>query len=304
MKRKVVKQGAATLMVSLPSKWTKRFELKKGEEINIEELGDNLLISKDAAPAKRYTTITLANHTESAIRTAITNTYRAGYDSVTVYFGDDHRYNILLKTIRNNLLGFDVIKKEKDSCTVENITEPSDMQFDVLLRKVFYNISLFIESTQKRLAGKISFEDYEELELKIQQYDNFCRRVMSKNNPFGSKTSFFWTFLSLIVHGQRELYHLNRFLDKNKIVCKYAILLDNVAQSFELLTEAYFKKEVRKLERLHELEKETMYVGMYKHIQKDGKENIVLYHSAAALRQFYLASSPLIGLLLETHEFQ
>ena len=39
MKRKLVQQGAATMMVSLPSKWIKKFGLKKGDEIDLEEKG-------------------------------------------------------------------------------------------------------------------------------------------------------------------------------------------------------------------------------------------------------------------------
>src|SRR3990167_8185350 len=103
MKRKVVKQGAATLMVSLPSKWAKKYNLKKGDEINIEELDNNLVLSKESVSGKRRTSINLTNHTESAIRTAITNTYRAGYDLVTVQFGTEHQYRALLNTMRNNL---------------------------------------------------------------------------------------------------------------------------------------------------------------------------------------------------------
>ena len=45
MKRKIVKQGAATLMISLPSKWCKKFGLKKGDEVDIETANDSLLVS-------------------------------------------------------------------------------------------------------------------------------------------------------------------------------------------------------------------------------------------------------------------
>ena len=44
MKRKLVKQGAATMMISLPSKWIKENGLDKGDEIELIEQGGELLI--------------------------------------------------------------------------------------------------------------------------------------------------------------------------------------------------------------------------------------------------------------------
>ena len=56
MKRKVVKQGAATLTISLPSKWTKKFELKNGDEINLNEKGDALIVTNSKARALKEPT--------------------------------------------------------------------------------------------------------------------------------------------------------------------------------------------------------------------------------------------------------
>jgi len=44
MKRKIIKLGTATLVVSLPSKWTKKFNLKSGNDLELEEANSNLII--------------------------------------------------------------------------------------------------------------------------------------------------------------------------------------------------------------------------------------------------------------------
>ena len=45
MKRKLVRLGGNTLMVSMPAKWVKMHSLSKGDEVYIEQDGEMLAIS-------------------------------------------------------------------------------------------------------------------------------------------------------------------------------------------------------------------------------------------------------------------
>ena len=121
-------------------------------------------------------------------------------------FSREEEYAIISHTIKEYLIGFEVVKKEKNYCVLENITEPSQEQFNVLIKKIIYNVMLMIDSTEERLRGKTKFENYAEIDSKIKQFHNFCVRVISKKNPVGSRAPLFWTFLGLLIHGQRELY--------------------------------------------------------------------------------------------------
>ncbi len=294
MRRKIVKQGAATLMISLPSKWCKKFGLKKGDEIDIESINENLLVSSKGIKTKQETEITLIGLAESSIRTLITNTYRLGYDKIKVNFSSDIQFKILQEVIKKRLLGFDVIKKGKNFCIIENITEPSPEQFENLLQKIFLNIIELFEITEDRLQNKKSISDYEDTEARIQRYDNFCRRVIAKRQ-FEKNSQLFWTFLTLIIHGQRELYLLNRFLNKKnmKESKEIIILLKDTKIMFKMIQEAYFKKDISLLKKIHDLEKKLIYQKAYKILKSP-----VAYHITSCIRNFYLASSPLMGLLL------
>ena len=297
MKRKVVKQGEATLMVSLPSKWAKKYNLSKGQEVDIKEVDNNLVISKEGIDIKKKVTLEIKDNSESLIRISIINAYRAGFDVIHINFKSNEEYKIILDVLRDYIIGFDVIKKELNSCTLENITEPSEDQFEVLFRKIFFNISSLINATELRLKNKNS--EYKDLVLKTHQYDDFCRRIISKKNYTASKSGFYWSFLSLLGHGQRELYHLNKFLDNNKVNFNDMEILNDLRKIFELLTDVYVKKDINKLEEIHKLEKILIFNKVYKKIQKSQKENIVLYHLAGAARNFYLSTSPLTGLIFD-----
>jgi len=298
MKRKVVRQGAATMMVSLPSKWVKKVHLKKGDEIDIEESNGALTISREAVAVKKHATVNISSYTESAVRIAIWNAYRTGYDSVLVRFKDEKQYKIIKDVIKNYIVGFDIVKREKDNCMLENISEPSEEQFDVIFRKILYNISLLLEITEDRLRNKPVVDDYKEVVMKIHQYDNFCRRVITKRHlPYAN---LLWTFLVLITHGQREIYYLNKFLDTSSVHFRNFEFFEKLKRMFDFVQDGYAKKDIVSIEKMHDLQKGN-YEYFCKLIQKNGRENVVLYHISAAMRNFYFTGSPLLSLLLESN---
>src|SRR3989344_2730802 len=114
MKRSLVKQGSATLMVSLPAKWIKQNNLSKGSDIEIEEVDANLIISAKPQEIKSETSIKIESNVESYIRTLITNSYRSGFDRIKINFENPTQFKILNNVIKTRLIGFEVINKEKN----------------------------------------------------------------------------------------------------------------------------------------------------------------------------------------------
>lgn len=299
MKRKVVKQGAATLMVSLPSKWARENHLNKGSEVDIEVVNENLIISSNEIDTKLETEIKLDTDVETSVRTLITNAYRKGYDKITVYFENENQFEILSKTIKTRLIGFDIINKEANVCVVENITEPSEDQFDNILSKVFLSIDSLFEVTENRMNGKKVEENFEDIEERFMKYDNFCRRIISKRKLTMGKAEFFWAFLHLVDHGQRELYHMNKGLKNVKVSEKTKELFKGCREMFTLVRKAYYEKSLEIVSKIHLLDKELIYKKGYKALElSKGKESIILYHLIASIRKFFQTNSPLSGLIL------
>ena len=286
-------------MISLPSKWLRENSLDKGDSVEVSELPNSLTISATELKEKNQVEIKLQDLTESSIRTLITNTYRKGFDKITVRFENEQQFKILESTITTKLIGFDIVKKEKNLCIVENITEPSKDHFDNILGKMFLNITTLFNITRQRFNDEKPEEDFNDVELRIMQYDNFCRRVISKRHITDKKTEFFWAFLHLVDHGHRELYHLNKALGKTKVSPQTKALLQDCEKMFDLIKETYLKKDVSLLSKVHELDKQAFYKRGYALLEKSkAKENIIVYHLLASLRKFFQTNSPLTGLIL------
>ena len=76
-----------------------------------------------------------------------------------------------------------------------------------------------------------------------------------------------------------------------------AKLIQEAKKIFDTLKEAYDKKDIALLEKVHDLNKEIVYKHCYTAMEK-GDEVIINHNLTCAIRGFYLASSPLIGLFL------
>ncbi len=297
MKRKLVRQGQSTLMVSVPQRWCRNFNLYKGSEINLDERRNYLLISpvdKIISSAQ----INITQNSETAIRIAILNAYRQGYDSIKMVFKDDAQYELICRVARDYVFGLEASRTSKNSCLLESISEPTAEQFEPMFRKIFLNALLMIKNTNDRLSRNTPFFDYEQIMLRIHKLDNYCRRSISKQRMLTEKAEYFFGFLSHFTHCLRDLYHLNRFLDKNKINFKQIQLAEKLISSFSLLEDAYLKKELSKIELIHELNKD-LFPRLYRLLEKNPKENAVIFHLSTALRNLCLASSPLVGIISE-----
>jgi phosphate uptake regulator len=296
MERKIVQHGPATLMVSLPAKWAREKGLKKGDTLEITQKENGLLMNLDKTKHKDETSLDLSSLEESSIRTLLTNAYRLGYDKINIHFTDKDALKTIKELSEKNLLGFEVTSKSKKGCVIENITEPSLEQFDNIFSKVFSNIEDLFIIGENLLNGKK--DDYEDIDRKIQQFDNFCKRVLVKNSLF--ENNFLqWSFHSSLIHGTRELYHLFEYLSKKKIkTSNYELLLlEKCKKMFGMIREAYDKEDIKILERVHEEEKEISYNKGYEALNKSTNP-IVIHHLITATKHLYLANSPLMGILL------
>jgi len=293
MKRKLVKQGTSTMMISLPSKWIRTNNLEKGKEIDISEIENTLVVSTENNNSKKETEITLNNAMESSIGTLITTIYRENFSRVKVNFQNKKSFSILREILDDQLLGFEVIKKAEDYCIIESITDPTGEQFDNIFSKLLLNIEDLFEFTEQYFSGESP--KFEKTEDKIIEFDNLCRRIIYRENY--PKSELRIDFHSELIHAQRELYLLLLVMGKQRLKTgknELRLLMD-CKNIFEMLKEAYSNKNLELIEKLIVFEQEN-YKKAYKELENYNP--LVIHHLMNVLRGFYLAASPLAGLIL------
>ncbi|MCG2718692.1 MAG: AbrB/MazE/SpoVT family DNA-binding domain-containing protein, partial [Nanoarchaeota archaeon] len=108
MKRKLIQMAGKTMVVSLPSPWIKKYGLKKGEEIDLEEKGKNILIKIDSKKENMGKEILIDIPTEDLFfERSLHVWYRRGYNQITVIFEDKDVLRKIRKSVKK-LLGFEI----------------------------------------------------------------------------------------------------------------------------------------------------------------------------------------------------
>jgi len=302
MKRKLVKQGAATLMVSLPSKWIKENNLGKGDEVEVEEAGRELILStKELAKGRQEVTIKISEENKQNIKNILTHLYRRGFDRIVLENIDV----ILLKEIRaitnNLLLGFELTQREGKKCIIENISEPLEQKYEIMLKKVFS----IIQETQSIVLNDFQqgkFQNIEEIEEIRNQQDKFilfCRRLLirEKNNNLLE-----WELLTFLMHIEHSYYYMYSYALENKIKTdkEIIILLKELNNYFSLFYDAYYKKEIECVNKINKLKTKYQFGECFKALEKaKGKEIVIFSYIREIFRLIQIGTSPILAEILE-----
>jgi phosphate uptake regulator len=180
MKRKIIKQGPSTLMVSLPSKWIKKLGLIKGDEIEVTELDRKLLISPDKEKAIGEYRIKIPNP-EFFLKRFVHVPYNMGYDSIRIDYENRDVADLVQEQLKF-LMGFEMLKETDSYCIIQNVTKGIEEEFEnIFQREIFVLIDFYEELVKfmkdKDLEGikKILQKDFQ-----ITRYHLFSKRMLNK----------------------------------------------------------------------------------------------------------------------------
>ena len=180
MKRKVIQLAGKTLIVSLPSKWAKKYNVKKGDEILVEERGGNLVIGSEKELSQEKTEISIIG-LDPMVKRALGAIYKAGYDEVDVQF-EPKELETAQEVIREEFIGFEVVYQGKNRLKVKNISSIDKEELETILRRIFLIINQMAEESINAVEKldiawlkTIAFMDKD-----INRYADFCRRILNK----------------------------------------------------------------------------------------------------------------------------
>ncbi len=295
MKRKVAQIGPATLMVSLPSGWVKRCNIKKGEEIDIEERGKQLLISTTKPTLLHKTVINLENADERTVRWSISALHKSGYDQIEILYNDPVVPSILEELIKDLLTGFIITSQTKTSCILKSIIHEKQEEFDTTLRRAFLvTLSLSKDSLEACKTKKFNIlKKIKNLEKTNNQLTNFCERLLNLFGYSNFKKNFFMYAI---------LWNLEKVADEYKYLCNYLeeskkinpetlIFYEQVNDFLEQYYKLFYKFSLPKLNELY-LQKKVLEAK----VSEEYKDAPVVHYLLSIVEKVSDFSASFVGL--------
>lgn len=281
MRRKLVKQGAATMMVSLPSRWIRDQRLKKGDEVEISQVDSTLQISTEKKPEilKKEVKIPSLDAYKNRL---IDVPYMQGYDEIVVHFQDAAVMEKIIKETER-LLGIEVVNQTETSCTIKNVAEALEKEFETILRRLF----LIVKSMADDSLAAAKNKDYQrlrnvgDLEKMCHKYALFCMRIINKYGYKDPKKAHFIFYISYALEQIADHYEdvcLHIIETNEKIDPKTMAFFKDVVLITDLYYQAFYKKEWKTVLEMDSQRKKAQLKGK---ALLESKKNTFLVHQLA-----------------------
>lgn len=213
MRRKVIQIANSTQLVSLPRKWALHRGIKKGDELDITEKGNSLVINTESTPQLMEKTINVSGLTPRLTDRFLARAYQKGYDKITFHFDDEEQMVAIQQKIPE-LLGFEIMNHTKNKCTVQSVAASLQIDFDSSLRKAFRIIlemaEICLDSYKK--GDKESLYNVENLDYDVNKFTYFCLRSINKTKTLEGGEA---TILYYLIESMEDLGDEYKRLAKN-----------------------------------------------------------------------------------------
>jgi len=285
----MVKQGRNTLTLSLPRKWCERNKLSEGEEIDVLEKGDHLLLSKEISRGRGDVRIDVTRLDRSTIILLILSLYRYGYDKITITSKQNtvkyylHNRDVSISSVVQDavtrLIGAEITSTSRGSYKIEVITEDSREKFDIVLRRIFLLISEMFEGFLEGIKKKdqILMEEVALQHVNIKKFINYARRLLNK---FGykdaEKTTFYFATVTFLGKIDEMIKNFTGFVLDEKHVHfskKLFSLLEEIKNSVKMFYESFYKYDVNQIGQMHK-KRDLFKRRLYKDYNKFSKDDL------------------------------
>lgn len=243
MKRKIIQLAKRTLVLSLPADWTKKHDLKKGDELHIQEK-QNHLILKTTSKLTPYE-ITIKAPESSLIKQILADLYIRGYDKITINYKSPQVLDHILK---EQLIGFEIVDQEENKVLLKNIITADIQEFDTVLRRLFLLTKQITQQATPHLQGQAT--SILPLEVQSNKLSNYSRRLLNKH---GYEPSYKVNPLYTIITDLERLGDIYKYLVKNKVENTQAReVFEQISELYDSIYKQCYKYNQTEIEKIHQ----------------------------------------------------
>ena len=300
MNRKLIKQGKGGFTIYLPKKWVDNRGLKEGESIDIYESDDFLIVGSDKKQRKEIK-IDISEINKKDLKHMLTHLYRRGFDVIKLHNLDTSLISKVRKITEALLLGFELTEKGEDYCVLENISEPTEQKYELLLKRSFLLIKDTIELIINDFGKYESSKENHSLMIQQEKFVLFCRRILNREK-YIKNALVEWELLTHLMHIEHALYYMYEYAINKKVKKDFDIIrtLINLRDQFDLVYNAYYKKDLKFIHYNFNARKEYCFVTCFDNIEKfKGTKAGLFAHLRGVFRWVQATSSPIMSKLLQ-----
>lgn len=264
MKRKVIQIAESTQLISLPRKWAIRYNIKKGDELEVEEKANQLVVSTEKGMEVEHVELD-ATPLKDMVPRVIHSLYKRGVDEIRVTFKTPEELSTIQRALGKETVGFEIVEQGATSCLIKNVSGDLE-EFDQVLRRTFLLLITMVEEGFRALKEKdnAAFKNVALLEESNNRFTTTCRRFLNKRGyQKFSKVGPIYYMIEDIENLADQYKYMYQYLEeanlkKSKVSPKTIEMFDDTNKMLKLFYEVYYKYDSKKIAELRMLRKKVV----------------------------------------------
>ncbi len=237
MKRRVIQIAGSTQLVSLPRKWAIKQGIQKGDEIDVVEDGDKIVISTNKVLEVKKVQLDVKKIDNLLIR-MLSAYYKAGYDEVELRFNGTFPTERIADELKKHMPGFEILDQTKSHCLIKSISEEHVVEFEASLRRVFLITITMAKNMLETLKNPKENDpkQFLVLEQTNNRFTNFCERLLNKHGLDSYKNSnLIYTIVWELEKVADELKYMALFLVLKMRLMQHRLAMQQRRQQLMLI---------------------------------------------------------------------
>lgn len=229
------------MVISLPASWIRKFNLKKGTEIELIEKDRQITINVPGIKEKKEptkATLDITNMPPELISRYIIAAYKKGTEETKIIHRNkkifdprtkkEIRLNDFIEIVVDSLIGVEIIRQETNFTLVKQVSAISETELDTILDRIFLLLTSsskeiidFVKSSDKELQQEILLKHH-----KIEKFVNYCLRIINKKGHPTKyvKTALFYYLIFELAELSEEYTSIAKIVMDKRIKCSENIL--------------------------------------------------------------------------------
>ncbi len=274
----------------MPKAWINRVGIKKGDEMDVEEQGNKLIVSTERSSVPQK--VTLSSDTLGKFHpNYLSAAYHMGYEDVDVIYDDETTLSKVQDRI-SNCIGYEIVNQGDNFCNIKSISQVSMNEFDQILRKVFLLLVTMGDNIVEILKEKkySKLKEVRILEVTNNKLTDFCKRVLNvRGYKDHNKLTIIYTIVMYLEQVADEYRDVCDALMNRKMNLPPHIITDfkDVGVLFKEFYASFYKFEKSKIESVF-MNAQPMRERLLAKMLKAGPEERLVLHSLSnVISQIY-----------------
>ena len=181
MKRKVIQIAGSTQLVSLPRKWAQAHNIQRGQEIDVMEDGNRVIISADNATPIMKMEFNISG-CQTMVSRIVGALYRKGVDELKVVYDDPELLKEVDEALNKDTVGFEMLEQGDNYCIIKYVAGGIE-EFDSILRRIFLLLNNMCDETAEafRIGQYAKLSNLALLEESNNRFTTICKRYLNKS---------------------------------------------------------------------------------------------------------------------------